>query len=1364
MPWSYTPYVLLLSVTIGVSAANVSVAWRRRSMAGAVPLLLLALAVIEWSLGYAAELMSTTLEAKLVWAKIQYLGIVSVPMMWLVFSLRYTDQNKWLTHRILALLAIVPLITLALVWTNDLHGLVWRESSVAASGPFADLRVTYGTWFWVQTAYSYSLLGTATLLLALSFVRSPAPYRQRDGILLLGALIPWVGNVLHLSGLGPWPYLDLTPLLFTISGLTVSWGVFRHRLLDIAPVARNAVVDGLDEGVIVLDSQHRVIDLNPAAAAVLGRTSSSAIGQVVDQIVPGWPGLAGEEDPRSRPQGEIIVGEGQAQRTYGVSTSQLRDRYGDPGGWAVVLRDTTEWKRAERELYRQALTFDNILDSVILTDMKGRIIDCNPATEEMFGYSREELLGQPSQIWHRPNETATLTGDILAGIAREGRWCGEIHYIRKDAVEGACEVVVVPLRDETGHKIAHIGVSHDITARKRAEESLMEQKQLLESLVAVARATAEQPSLEATLRNALDVMAALTGADFGSLFLVDGGGRVMPAFASLHQRAPARQQELASLAMDKGLAGWVARHHQVALIHDTAVDERWLPAPDGGYEARSALAVPIVSGSTLLGVLTLTHSEAGRFTAEHAYMLQAAADQMALAVRNAQSFEVQKRMAGRQATLYQVLTTVGEHLDPQTLARRAVETVATLAGWPAVALLLPDESANHLVIQAVEGTFPFSEGQPISADHGAAGLAFRTGQTQHVTGAEPENLHPGFSSELAVPLRRRERVLGVLMVASRQSGAFDQDDVLLAESLAEAIALALSNAHLYEETKQHAADLTTLYAVTRITGQSLTPEHVPQKVLPPVIISLGFDAGLIALFDPVQGKLRLAAGHRLSTAMLQCLQGEAWEGTLCAYVHEHRERVAIGDVEQEADPVVRGMVTRMGARLGGEEWRAWVGVPLLHHDESLGVLCLFAHQPRQPLANEMILLETISRHVATAVVNARLFQTTVDERRRLSTVLESSRDGILFVGTDGRMRVVNAHALALLGLPGEPEAWIERPLPEALMALAHRARSAARVALSEIRRIQRGDQAAGEGESEVAPRTLHWVNLPVLSDATPLGRLVVLRDVTEERQVERMRDDLIHTMVHDLRNPLTSLSMALNLLGQPQGGKLSSHQRVMLDYALGSLQRTLTLVNNILDVSRLESGRMPLECAAVSLSDLVAETLGTQTLLAAQKGLRLESDVPATLPPVWADGGVVDRVLQNLIGNACKFTPEGGLIRVTADAAVDAGNGHDTPTSHVVLAVSDTGPGIPPELQDRLFQKFVTGGQQGSGSGLGLAFCRLAVEAHNGRLWVESEPGHGTTFHLTLPVAGVDAQGDTTELQIDNLHMAAAHSGAERPG
>ena len=191
---------------------------------------------------------------------------------------------------------------------------------------------------------------------------------------------------------------------------------------------------------------------------------------------------------------------------------------------------------------------------------------------------------------------------------------------------------------------------------------------------------------------------------------------------------------------------------------------------------------------------------------------------------------------------------------------------------------------------------------------------------------------------------------------------------------------------------------------------------------------------------------------------------------------------------------------------------------------------------------------------------------------------------------------------------------------------------------------------------------------------------------------------------------------------------------------------------------------MPLECAALSLADLVAETLGTQTLLAAQKGLRLEGDVPATLPLVWADEGVVDRVLQNLIGNACKFTPEGGLIRVTAEVAVDAEDGHDTPISHVLLSVSDTGPGIPPELQDRLFQKFVTGGQQGSGSGLGLAFCRLAVEAHNGRLWVESEPGHGTTFHLTLPVAGVDAQGDTTELQIDGLHMAAAHSTAEQPG
>ena len=160
---------------------------------------------------------------------------------------------------------------------------------------------------------------------------------------------------------------------------------------------------------------------------------------------------------------------------------------------------------------------------------------------------------------------------------------------------------------------------------------------------------------------------------------------------------------------------------------------------------------------------------------------------------------------------------------------------------------------------------------------------------------------------------------------------------------------------------------------------------------------------------------------------------------------------------------------------------------------------------------------------------------------------------------------------------------------------------------------------------------------------------------------------------------------------------------------------------------------MQLQRARVSLGDLVAGTLQTQTPLAAEKELDLESRVPPTLLSAWADPRLIERVLQNLVDNAIKFTPSGGRVEIAVRQREQVAG-----SSFLEVSVADNGPGIPAGLRDRVFQKFVTGGQEGSGSGLGLAFCELVIEAHGGGIWVASEPGQGATFTFSLPVARAD--------------------------
>jgi signal transduction histidine kinase len=380
------------------------------------------------------------------------------------------------------------------------------------------------------------------------------------------------------------------------------------------------------------------------------------------------------------------------------------------------------------------------------------------------------------------------------------------------------------------------------------------------------------------------------------------------------------------------------------------------------------------------------------------------------------------------------------------------------------------------------------------------------------------------------------------------------------------------------------------------------------------------------------------------------------------------------------------------------------------------------------------LLTSIGHQVATAVANARLFQAITAEHSRLQALIESSRDGIILIGTDQQVLLINAPAIKLLQLPEEPEDLSGQPVQEVLAALQQHAPDVVQASMAEMHRVQRGDEPPGEGEYQVPPRTLHWLNLPVLTGDTPLGRLLVLHDVTEERLLEKMRDDLTHTMVHDLRSPLTGISVSLQFLAKKRAENLTPNQHQMLGIARDSTEKMIELVNNILDLSRLESGRMPLNRDSVSVPDLIAATLHTQSPLATDKGLHLTSDAPMTLPPVWADPELVGRVLQNLVGNAIKFTLSGGQIKVSARQA--NGDATDQPESpYLCVSVADDGPGIPPDLQGQLFQKFVTGQQEGSGSGLGLAFCKLVVETHGGRIWVESQPDQGTTFTFTLPVA-----------------------------
>jgi signal transduction histidine kinase len=415
--------------------------------------------------------------------------------------------------------------------------------------------------------------------------------------------------------------------------------------------------------------------------------------------------------------------------------------------------------------------------------------------------------------------------------------------------------------------------------------------------------------------------------------------------------------------------------------------------------------------------------------------------------------------------------------------------------------------------------------------------------------------------------------------------------------------------------------------------------------------------------------------------------------------------------------------------------RSLMGLPLIARDQKLGAVLLTFNEPHRFTPEEVAFCEQAVAQMALALANAMLYQVIGEERSRLGEIIEASRDGILLIGVNQRLLVCNNITLQFLGVRGRPEDWIGRTVLEALGELRRTAPNAVRATISEVRRTQEADESPGEGEFDMHGRILHWHHLPVRARGALLGRLVVMHDITEERSLERVRNDLTHMMVHDLRSPLTAIIGASDALSDTAG--LTPNDRSTVELIRDGADRMLNLVNDILDVSRLESNRMPIEKQSVDMPMLIVETLQLYMGQIEKKQIRLMNDSQADLPPVHADSRLIERVIQNLLSNAIKYTPEGGALRITA-AAPSAGTPMiEGPRSMLMISVSDTGPGIPPEIQRRVFEKFVRGDSKEHGSGLGLAFCRLVVEAHEGRIWVESEPGTGTTVRFTLPL--VDA-------------------------
>ena len=345
--FQYTPLILPLIVSAVVVATVVVYAWRYRTRTAALAFVATMLTLLIWTAGFVLEILSVGLRAKIFWANIQFIGITFLSLAWLMMVLDYTGHTGF--KRFLPFLAVIPIITNILIWTNPYHHLFRIHPTLdTTSGPFPILVNDYGAWFrWVYSPSSYLVFFATLILLVRSFVFSTRAYRRQTVILLLATVLPLLTDLLYTVGVTPIPNFNLTPVVFSISGVLVGWAIFRFRFLDLMPIARSKLVDIMGDTIIVLDEKGRLVDLNPAAQTIFGDAFRDLIGQPIAAVWTDRQDLIDILMTDTALQAEISLGIGQDVRFYDLSLSLLYGRRRQIAGRLIMLRDITALKQAE---------------------------------------------------------------------------------------------------------------------------------------------------------------------------------------------------------------------------------------------------------------------------------------------------------------------------------------------------------------------------------------------------------------------------------------------------------------------------------------------------------------------------------------------------------------------------------------------------------------------------------------------------------------------------------------------------------------------------------------------------------------------------------------------------------------------------------------------------------------------------------------------------------------------------------------------------------------------------------------------------------------------------------------------------------
>lgn len=700
-------------------------------------------------------------------------------------------------------------------------------------------------------------------------------------------------------------------------------------------------------------------------------------------------------------------------------------------------------------------------------------------------------------------------------------------------------------------------------------------------------------------------------------------------------------------------------------------------------------------------------------------------------------------------TLIQIMSLLPTTLNPKEVMIQVCEAIPQLTAARSCAIFLttPDHK-DLLQLAHYHGlaTEFISQNESFSKRQKGRAACLHTGLPVLVSDVRQVSLERAFAEVLRqagirafgdFPLITPNESIGYLSVYFDATHTFESEEVDLLKTLASQAAISVNNANLYARTDQvltqRARQLATLESIGRELAAATTTELLFQTVLERAKSYTLSSWGTLGLLDQAEQYLEIKAssGYPSIGKTLPLNIG------ITGRAISTRQVINVADVRLDPDYV----------DLTGGLCRSQLSVPMVHEAKVMGIITLESESRDGYSLDDQAFVSQLANQAAITAVNSQLFAEVSHALERLAAVLNSAREGFLMIEGGGKIMLANPAIRELTGLnPTQLNGrrlvdlddkdllklgFKRKEAVELVWALeSGRAPSPSRSRLEISPASHAARHAANARHARYGRRILERSSLPVWRRSAQLaGWMIVLRDVTHEHEIAEARKLVAETLWHDLRAPLSTVWSALGILEEglveSVGGKPEMLKAAHL--ARRSAKRVLNMADSILDIETMQSGNIALNLQPCKLQALVREVLADYSPQAKELGISLRSRFPSDLPEIVADPDKISRVVVNLVDNALKFTPHGGKVQVS---------GRQVNGKRIAVSVSDTGPGIPPEYRKRIFDQYTqVPGIKGRsrGSGLGLTYCRLAVEAHQGNIYVESQPGAGSTFTFSLP-------------------------------